>query len=157
MQARRTTLDGTTSRWTTTRYPGATQSATVPLTAGHQHCVRVRSIDCAGNASTWTAPQCTTRLLDGRALSAGAGWNRTTPAGRWNETATGSARPGATLTRAGVHARQVAILATTCPTCGSVLLFVGATEVGRLSLHSRTTRRSRSAPRPCSPTRPRVP
>ena len=44
------------------------------------------------------------------------------------------------LTRAGVKARQVFVLATTCSSCGSLAVYVGSTKVGTLSLKSSSTR-----------------
>jgi hypothetical protein len=47
---------------------------------------------------------------------------------------------GGALTRPGVRPRQVYALTTTCPSCGSVAVYIGQTKIGTMSLYSATTR-----------------
>ncbi|HET6967557.1 MAG TPA: hypothetical protein VFI44_04720 [Ornithinibacter sp.] len=120
-------------------YPSSLQattarSGTLAATAGHQYCVSVRARDIAGNVGAWSAERCTVVALDDRSLSAGRGWSRGTSSsyvfGTWTRTTTSKA----SLTRSGVSARQVGIVATTCSGCGSLDVWVGGTYAGRVSL-----------------------
>ena len=45
----------------------------------------------------------------------------------------------AKLTRTGVVAKRISIVATTCSTCGSVRVYWGSTLLRTISLHSSTT------------------
>ncbi len=47
--------------------------------------------------------------------------------------------PGAKLTRTGIVASRIALLATTCATCGSVKVYLGSTLLKTVSLYSATT------------------
>src|SRR4029079_1945358 len=49
-----------------------------------------------------------------------------------------SIRQGATLTRTGVHARRIALVATTCASCGSVRVYWGSTLLRTIDLRSAT-------------------
>ncbi len=51
----------------------------------------------------------------------------------------GRSEDGIRLHLSGVTARRVAIIATTCPTCGSVSVYLGGGYVGSVSLTSTTT------------------
>ena len=67
-------------------------------------------------------------------------WTRTGASVFYGGTVTTTRTAGVALTRPGVTARQVFVLATTCSSCGSVAVYVGSTKVGTLSLTSSTTR-----------------
>lgn len=109
------------------------------LAQGVDYCFSVRAVDKAGNASDWSASRCTAVALDDRALAASAGWHRGTGRAYFAHTITTTTRRGAKLTRTHVSLDRVGVVATTCPTCGQVALYVGATRIGTLNLHAAGT------------------
>lgn len=124
-----TSLQGTTSR-----------SAAFAVSAGYQYCISARSRDLAGNIGAWSAERCTAVALDDRSLTASRGWSRGTSTSYVYNTYSRAATSKATLTKTGVSARRVGLVVTTCSTCGSLDVWVGATYAGRVSLVSSTTR-----------------
>ena len=135
--------DGTFTSW---RFPAAwsdltsTSVRTPSLAQGDSICVVVRAYDVVGNVSSWTAPTCTSRPQDDRALVAGTAWTRATGSQYWLQTVTETTTLGATLTRADVHLSRVGVVATMCGTCGTVVVMVGSDVIGEISLSAGTTR-----------------
>lgn len=118
----------------------ASRTTTLTVTAGYQYCVSVRARDAAGNVGAWGAERCTVVALDDRSLSATGGWSRGTGSSYVHGTWTRASTAKVSLTRAGVSARRVGVVATTCSTCGSLDVWVGSTYAGRVSLVSSTWR-----------------
>ena len=119
----------------------AVTNLAVNLAAGYQYCFSVRGRDRLGNVSAWTAEHCIAKVLDDRSLTLGSSaWTRTGATVFYGATVTTTRTAGVNLTRAGVRARQVFVLATTCSSCGSLAVYVGSTKVGTLSLKSSSTR-----------------
>jgi hypothetical protein len=125
-------------------YPAAWQglrTRTVPLRMlpGYQYCVSARARDAAGNVGAWSAESCAAVALDDRALTASSGWTRGTSStyayGTWSR----ALRSAASLTRPAVQGRRVVLVATTCPTCGSVDVYHAGVKLGRVSLTSART------------------
>jgi hypothetical protein len=100
-----------------------------------------RSRDKAGNVSPWTSSRCTARPLDDRAVTASAGWSRVTGSGYYAGTVTKTTQAGRTLTRTGAITSRVALVATTCATCGRVQVLVNGGLYRTVSLYSATTKR----------------
>ena len=126
------------------QYPVAWQRSagsrvSLPATPGGTYCLAVRSRDRAGNLSAWSPERCTAVPLDDRSLVASAGWTRSTGTGYYLGTATGTAAKGATLTRTGVQARRISLVATRCITCGSVGIYWNGTLVKTISLKATST------------------
>ena len=138
---RRATYDGSFGAYAT---PFAATTATkvaVNLAAGYQYCFSIRGRDKLGNVSAWTAERCISKVLDDRTLTrSSTSWVKGTGSAYYGSTVTSTTKSGVSLTRAGVRARQVYVLTTTCPTCGSVAVYVGNTKMGTMSLYSSTTR-----------------
>lgn len=134
----RARADGTVTDWA--RPTGwddlAAASVRLPaLAAGETICVSVRARDGVGNDAPWTAPRCTSRPFDDRSVATTTGgWTRTTGTQYWQETATNTGAANQTLRRLNAHVTQVGVLATVCPTCGTVELGVAGTRVGRINL-----------------------
>jgi hypothetical protein len=128
-------------------YPSAWQQTTnrtatlTGATPGYTYCFSVRSRDQAGNLSPWSSPRCTAIPLDDRALAASSGWRRATGTGYWLDTYTTTTKRGATLTRTGAQLDRVGIVATKCPTCGTVALYVNNQLIGKANLAATTTQR----------------
>ena len=99
----------------------------------------MRARDGVGNFAPWTAPRCTSRPYDDRSLRASTGWNRGTGTSYWKDTITTTTGADKTLRRLDVHLNQVGILATVCPTCGTLDVFVDDTRIRRINLERTTT------------------
>jgi len=130
--------------WTTPtvwKHLTTTVARATGLLQGGTYCYAVRATDRVGHQSPWSKQVCTARPIDDRALTASKGWSRSTSKVFWNGTATTSSKKGVTLTRAGVHLNTVGVLATTCPTCGTITISVGNTKIGRVNLHASSTQR----------------
>ena len=114
-------------------------SATKAVKPGTTACFEVQAVDQAGNESAFSAPLCTARPVDDRALTASSGWTRRRDTHHWNGTYTTTTKHNATLTLAGVHLDRAGIVADTCPTCGEVAILVRGHRVGTIDLRSTTT------------------
>jgi hypothetical protein len=125
-------------------YPGTwqtlkTPSLTLGLTAGYQYCLSVRARDASGNVGAWSPERCTSVALDDRSLSASRGWTRGRSSAYSYGTWSGAARTGVSLTRTSVQGRRIALVVTTCPTCGVVDVYHAGVKIGRVSLYSSRT------------------
>jgi hypothetical protein len=117
-----------------------TQSLKLTLSQGYQYCFAVRGRDRAGNVGAWSAEHCTTMPLDDRALTASSGWLRGSSSGYLFSTYSKTVQTAAQLTRASVSGRRIALIVTTCSTCGSVDIYHAGIKLGRVSLYSSTTK-----------------
>ncbi len=119
----------------------STRSMTVTLSRGYEYCFSVRARDRAGNVGAWSGQRCTIMPLDDRRLAASSGWTRGYSSSYLFGTYSKTVKTGARLTRYGVRGRRIALVATTCATCGSVDVYHAGVRLGRVSLYSPTTRR----------------
>jgi hypothetical protein len=119
--------------------PAATSVTASGLAQGGDYCFAVRAVDNAGNTSAWTTPRCTARPLDDRALSVGTGWARGTGSSYWNGTITTTSTHAATATRTGAELDRVGIVATRGPGMGTVAVYIGAKQIGQISLAAAST------------------
>lgn len=127
------------------QYPGSWQKLTTralptTLSKGYQYCFSVRARDRVGNLGAWSTERCTSMPLDDVNLTASTGWTRGKHTSYLFSTYSTTVRNGAQLTRAGVSAKRLALVATTCPTCGTVDVYHAGVNVGRVSLYSLTTK-----------------
>jgi hypothetical protein len=112
------------------------------LQAGYDYCWSVRATDTADNTGAWSAPRCTAVALDDRALATSAsGWHRGSGSAYYEHTVTTASRKGAVLHRTGATLDRVGVVATTCPTCGAIAVYVGRTRIGTVNLHAAATHR----------------
>ena len=119
----------------------ATSVKTPVLSPGYTYCYAVRARDKAGNTSSWTASRCTAAPLDDRSLQTSTGWTRGTGTSYFRQTFTAGTKQNATLKSPTIRATRLGILATKCPTCGSIAVDLGSTRIGTLSLYSATTQK----------------
>jgi hypothetical protein len=96
--------------------------------------------------SGWSAERCTTVALDDRSLSRSGSWTSGSGSAYYRSTFSRSSSFGARLTRTGAVVRRIAIVVTTCPTCGTVSVYWGSTLLATVSLASRTKSYSRVLP-----------
>jgi len=118
---------GASAAWrTNTTATGATLAGA----PGRTYCFSGRDHGTA----TWGPERCTAVPLDDRAMA--GSWTRKSARGFYFGTYSLATKKGATLTRSGARAKQVAILAETCPTCGSISLTWSGAGIGSVNLHS---------------------
>lgn len=115
-------------------------SLQTPVKVAQELCLRVRVRDQSGLWSGYTT-KCVGRPVDDASLTASAGWRRVRMSGLFQGTETTTSHQGAVLrTSSKVTTRRVGVLATTCPTCGAVKVYVGSRYVGTASLRADRTR-----------------
>ena len=109
------------------------------LAPGYTYCFSTRARDVAGNVSGWSTEKCTAAALDDPSLTASTGWTRTAGAPAfYKSTHTQTTTNGARLTRTGVQAKRFAVVATRCPSCGVVEVYVGTSKVATVNLYKAT-------------------
>jgi hypothetical protein len=97
------------------------------LRPGERWCVSARATDRVGNTSAWSAPRCTTRFTDDRALKAGRGWTRVR--GGYLNTGTKTFRKGVMLRGKRVSGTQVGVI---LHGRGTVAVLIGGRVVGQV-------------------------
>lgn len=117
----------------------AASSATFPASAGYTYCFSARVRDADRGVSPWTGETCTAVPLDDRGLTRVGRWTAGTGSAYYRSTYLKSSTAGAKLTRTGVVATRIALVATTCPTCGKVKVYWGSTLLKTVSLVSTRT------------------
>jgi len=140
---RRAGINGAFGTPTTQTFPVATSSTSVSLRRGYTDCFKVRATDTTGNVGPWSPERCTASPLDDRALTASKGWKRTKATSAYNSTLTTTKSARRTLSRTGIRAARVGVVATTCRTCGKVTVKIGTKVIGTINLHSATTKHRR--------------
>lgn len=140
---RRAGINGAFGTPTTQTFAVATRSTSVSLRRGYTDCFKVRATDTAGNVGPWSPQRCTASPLDDRALTASKGWKRTKATSAYRSTLTTAKSARRTLSKTGVRAARVGLVATTCRTCGKVTIKIGTKVVGTINLRSATTRHHR--------------
>jgi hypothetical protein len=131
------------------RYPSnwqGTTSNSVSLvgTPGSEYCFEVRATSEAGAISAWTRGSCANLPLGQASLHSVASgqWSRHYTAGYYRNSYAETTIDGATLRLAGADANQVAVVATRCPSCGAVEVFVRGALLGSINTHGGRTQRS---------------
>lgn len=110
------------------------------MTRGASYCVQVRATNRAGQIGPWSTSRCTTTVADQSVATAvSPGWHTSVSASLYGGTALRTINRGAWWRMDGVTASRIALVATTCATCGSVSVSLGGTVVGTVSLTSPTT------------------
>lgn len=117
----------------------AATSASFPATPGNTYCFSVRARDSMGYASSWSAETCLTAPLDDRALTRSGTWYVGTNSAYYRGTYVRSSTSGTAASIPGVRAKRIALVATTCATCGTVKVYLGSTLLRTVSLVSDTT------------------
>jgi hypothetical protein len=109
--------------------------------SGTTYCMRVSSAtDGSGNTATGAGPPaCRSLPLKSTQLTYSSGWTQYSPSGAYAGVAYRTTAQGATTTRTYVAADRIAIVVTTCPTCGAVDVKLGGSLLKHVSLVSPTT------------------
>ena len=116
----------------------ATTSSLV-ATKGSTYCFSARARDMNGLVSMWSAESCTAIPLDDRSFVRSASWTLGTNSAYFAGTYVRSATPGASLTRSGIVARRLDLVATVCHGCGSLRIYWNGTLLRTISLESAYT------------------
>ena len=135
---RRAPWNGSFGGYTTWRSSTTKSGATFGAWSGSTYCFSVLARDVEGVFSRSTDETCTATPVDDRSLAA-RGWTAGTSSSFFRSTYLRSTSYGAKLTRTGVVAKRIALLATTCPTCGSVKVYWGSVLLKTVNLYSKTT------------------
>ena len=112
---------------------------TLTGSAGHEYCFRVRVRDSGGHVSPWSADHCAVVPLDDRSL-AGSGWSRVTGSAYYLHTASRASKLGTELSVKKAKVDRVALLVSTCPTCGKLAVLVNGKVIATVNTHSSRTR-----------------
>lgn len=138
---------GYAGQFSSLHFPAAWQRTTTTretltgLSPGYEYCFVVRAYDWSGNRGPWSSARCVERPLDDTALRASTHWTRATNSNFYLRTYTHSRTLGAKLTHKNVLGNRLAVVATTCPTCGKIALSIDGTHIASWSLVSAVTRR----------------
>jgi len=107
---------------------------------GHEYCFRVRARDAVGNVSPWTPDRCTVVPLDDRAMaSITSGWTRTTASAAYRGTLTKTHTAGARLRLTHAQADRIALVVTTCSSCGRFAIYLNGSLWRTVDTHSAAT------------------
>ena len=117
------------------------------------HDVRSRRATWNGGFSGYTQPASWQHLTAGTlkvptaagSLSPSTGWSRATSSACYAATITGTSRAGVTLTRTGVRARRIFVVATKRRGCGSIGVYGNGKLLRSYILNASSTCRSRSS------------
>ncbi len=131
--------NGTYGSWITGLAGTTTTLGTLAASPGNTYCFVVIAHASDGGTSAPTAETCTVVPLDDRSLTRSGSWSLGTGTAYFKSTFARSSTSGAKLTRTGVVAKRIAIVATTCSTCGKVRVYWGSTLLKTVSLYSPTT------------------
>jgi hypothetical protein len=113
-------------------------SATFTGAPGFTYCFSVRARDNASNLGTYSGDACIEVPVDDRGLIHSTGWTQATDNAAYLKTISTSSTHNKTLTLANVHAKQIGIIVTQCPTCGKVTFTFGG-KSWLIDLHAATT------------------
>jgi len=120
--------------WTNT----TATSMNLAVAAGYEYCASVRAKDKFG-VGEWSADRCFSRPLDDRSMTAATtGWTRATGSTFYYSTRTQTTAYGKALTRT-VQGKRFFLVATRCPTCGSVAVYAGNRYLTTVNLAYPTT------------------
>ena len=113
-----------------------TTSRAASLPYGGTVCFAVRAHDRAGNVGAWSAHRCVTRHVDERTAFQRGTWDYVYSPALLGYDGLRSTQQGAALSSRLTTVRRVGVVASTCPTCGTVGVYVGGALVGKISLVS---------------------
>jgi hypothetical protein len=109
---------------------GQATSWTFRIYRGYTYCYSARAQDVEGRVSAWTSETCTTMPLDDRSLMNRDAWTEGSGSAWYSGTYLLSSRYHNRLLLTRVATRRIALIATTCPTCGSVKVYLGTLQEG---------------------------
>lgn len=109
---------------------------------GYTYCFQGRAYDPDNNVSGWGLRRCTAIPLDDRRLAIDAGsWTRAAGNGYYLKTVSRAQDEGAALRVKDLKVRRIVLVATTCPGCGSVDVYLNQRKIGSVDLQSATMKK----------------
>jgi len=108
---------------------------TTAIAPGTTACYAIRATNRAGQVGPWSPARCTARVVDDRAATLlSPGWRLMPSSALYLATGMATTKHGASWTMTGVTTDRVGVLATMCPTCGSINVYLGKKKVGTVDL-----------------------
>jgi hypothetical protein len=130
--------------WSISSSHTTSTSATLVGSYGNQYCFEARARNKYGGVSDWSSPRCTTIPFRSDQLGYSKGWTKVTRTGSFAGFGYLTRHTGAWVRRGDLVAKRVYIVATKCPSCGSVEIRWKGTRIKTLSLKSTTTLRNQA-------------
>jgi alpha-tubulin suppressor-like RCC1 family protein len=134
------------SPWTEWLTGTRATSASLTGSYGRTYCVSARAEDGSGNLGAWSNTRCTSVPLRSDHLSRSSGWTKSTSSAYFGGLAHISKTRNTTMTRTGVVAKKLYLVATKCATCGTVQVRWNNNVVTTLNLYRSTTARQQIIP-----------
>jgi hypothetical protein len=103
-------------------------------TSGRTYCFSARATDASLNSSDYGAEKCTAVPVNNTALKHKGAWAKKKGKGYFLGTFSLSSAQGASLVLANVEAKRLAIVATRCPGCGTIKVYLGSKLLRRIRL-----------------------
>jgi virginiamycin B lyase len=126
---------GTYTTWLTGR---SATTAVATGAAGHTYCFQVRAHDIYGDTSGWSTRACSAIPLTAAQIAYSSGWTKSTSSAYFGGVAMHTRTHGATATRTGISAKRLYLIATECPTCGTITFKWNGTALKAVNLYSPT-------------------
>jgi len=140
VQWRKISSSGIAGPWTWWRVKVPVRSAVFRAGPGFTYCFAARARDRFDNVSAWSAPRCTAVPIDDRNLTPVSGrWIRGIGSSFYLRTTMEATGKGSILQRTGLHARRLALVATTGPGMGTVEIIWNGRVIETVRLAAPTT------------------
>jgi hypothetical protein len=136
---RRATSTGTFGASVTWRTGTPDEGAPFSGQMGSTYCFSARAIGVDLQAGPWGDESCTSIPLDDDALVPLGAWSHRIAPAAYGGDYSQAAKRGAKLTKSNLRASSLALVATTCPTCGAVKVLWNGVVVSHVSLVSDAT------------------
>lgn len=134
---------GTAATW---QAAATATPATYTGSHGATYCFKARAKDIAGNVDDYTAERCTAIPLKSGSLLYSSGWTAKAVAGVYTQTLRTTKKMGASVSRTAIKAKQVALVATKCASCGTVKVYWNGVYKKSINLTASTTKRKQVVP-----------
>lgn len=138
VQVRRASPTGGFSAWRTFLDETWSGSATFEGAHGMTYCFRARAADRSGNVSAWGPARCTAVPLRALDMELSGTWVRQVGVQYYESSAATSALSGQSATAHRASVRRLALIATKCPACGVVDVYMSGKRVARIDLTSQS-------------------
>jgi hypothetical protein len=113
---------------------------------GTTYCFKARAKDVAGNVDAYTAERCTAIPLKSGHMVYSKGWTAKSSASVYSGTLRTTKTKNASVTRTSIKAKQIALVAAKCGTCGTVKVYWNGTYKKTVNLAASTTKRKQVVP-----------
>jgi hypothetical protein len=110
------------------------------VTPGRTFCFSARALDLAANLSEYSAWRCTSVPLKATNLTYSHGWSAGTTSAVYGGAYEASSTRDSKMTKTGVVAKRISLIATMCPSCGTLTVRWNGAFVKTVNLASKTTK-----------------